>query len=141
MIKMMKQLALVACLLCAACVAGGTQVKESQLSQFHKGKTTVSEVVNALGDPNTNSLLPDGSRMLCYAYVQAAARPETFIPIVGAFVGGADSRSNTTCFQFADNGILKGYTSTSSKFGSGSNLASGVHGDTRTPNEPKQSQY
>ena len=122
----------------SACVAGGTQVKESQLSQFHKGKTTIREVVDALGDPNTNSLLPDGSRMLCYAYVQAAARPETFIPIVGAFVGGADSRSNTTCFQFAENGILKGYTSTSSKFGSGSNLASGVHGDTRTPNEPKQ---
>ncbi len=134
----MRKSLLIACLLCTACAAGGTQVKESQLRQFTKGKTTDREVVAALGDPNTNSLLPDGSRLICYTYMEMATRPETFIPIVGGFIGGADSHSNSTCFQFADNGVLKGYSANSSQIGAGSMFASGVHGDQRVKNEPRQ---
>jgi hypothetical protein len=120
-------LLLSACLLCSGCMAAGTQVQEAQLTQFHKGHTTTDQVTSALGDPNSNTILPDGSRLLCYTYVQATVRPETFIPIVGGFVGGADTHSNATCFQFAENGIMKGYTATTSQAGSGTMFASGVH--------------
>lgn len=123
-------------LICTACAAGGTQVKESQLSAFQKGKTTDQEVVATLGQPNVNSLLPDGARMMCYSYSQMAVRPQTFIPLVGGFIGGADMKSTSTCFQFAANGILKEYTTTASQIGSGSGLASGIQ-DSRVPNEPR----
>jgi hypothetical protein len=130
---------LLSAFLLSGCMAAGTQVKEAELTQFHKGHTTVDQVTSALGDPNSNALLPDGSRLLCYTYIQGTVRPETFIPIVGGFVGGADTHSNATCFQFADSGILKGYTSTSSQAGSGTMLASGVHHEGRVA-EPRQAE-
>lgn len=119
------------CLVCTSCMAAGTQVREDQLSQFHKGQTAERTVTANLGDPNSNSLLPDGSRLICYSYIQAAARPESFIPVVGAFVGGADMHSNNTCFQFAENGVLKDYMSSSTQAGAGSMFASGVHSEGR----------
>jgi hypothetical protein len=125
------------CLCCTACVAAGTQVRENQLSQFHKGRSTEADVEAALGAPNQNMLLPDGSRMICYTYVRSTSRPENFIPYVGAFVGGMDTHSNSTCFQFADNGLLKGYTCNSTQSGAGYGLEAGS-GMARVPSEPKQ---
>lgn len=127
-----------ACLSLPACAAGGTQVKESQLSQFRKDVTTDQEVISALGQPNTNTLQFDGSRMMCYTYSQMAVRPQTFIPIVGGFIGGADMKMNTACLQFTPKGVLKDFTTTSSQIGSGGGLASGVGNNGRVANEPKQ---
>lgn len=122
---MRKLIAAGLCLMLMGCVASGTQVKESQLAQFKQGKTTYDDVVARLGPPNSSSLLPDGSRVIVYTYVQAAARPETFIPIVGGLVGGADVHSNMVMFQFTSAGILKSYSSNTTQIGSGTNLEAG----------------
>ncbi|HVP86084.1 MAG TPA: hypothetical protein VMS78_15290 [Rhizomicrobium sp.] len=119
---------LLCALLCAAlmgCVASGTQVKEQQLSQFKAGETTYQQVIGTLGPPNSSSLMPDGTRMIAYTYVQAAARPESFIPIVGPFVGGADVHSNMVMFRFNADGKLMDFTSTATQVGSGRNLEAG----------------
>lgn len=116
-------------LLCASlmgCMASGTQVKEQQLSQFKAGETTYSQVVSTLGQPNSNSLLPDGSRMIAYTYVQAAARPESFIPIVGPLVGGADVHSNMVMFRFDVAGKLMNFSSTATQVGAGQNISAGA---------------
>lgn len=116
-------------MLCAdlmGCVASGTQVKERQLSQFKAGETTYSQVVSDLGPPNSNSLLPDGTRLIAYTYVQAAARPESFIPIIGPFVGGADVHSNMVTFRFDADGKLMTYSSTATQVGAGQNLEAGA---------------
>ncbi len=118
--------ALAACLLCTACMTAGTQVGPGQLAQFQKGKTTEREIVSALGEPNSKSVTSDGTSVICYTYVHAAARPETFIPLVGAFVG-ADSRSDSTCFQFSQ-GVLESSSTNTSKFTSGTMLVS-THSD------------
>ena len=126
-----------AILLLTACAATGTQVKESQLQEFKKGKTTLQEVTAQLGTPNTNIAMSDGSRMACYIYAKASARPESFIPYVGAFVGGTDTVSNTVCMTFDKNEKLQSYTASSSQSGSGYGLEAGSPNSRRA--EPKES--
>lgn len=125
------------CLVLMGCVASGTQVKEQQLSQFKAGETTYAQVVATLGPPNSNTLLPDGTRMIAYTYVQAAARPESFIPIVGPLVGGADARSNMVMLHFDSDGKLLTYSSTATQVGSGQNLSAGA--SPARNDEPKSS--
>lgn len=96
----------------------GVEVRPDQTADFRNGVTTRQEVVARLGNPTTQATLPDGSTMLVYAFSAAQARPASFIPIVGAFAGGADARSSMVSFQFAPDGLLKSSSSTSSQSGS-----------------------
>ncbi len=54
---------------------------------------------------------------MSYAFVEAAARPETYIPIAGAFIGGADARSSIVTFSFDGRGVLVDYTIATSQTG------------------------
>lgn len=114
------------------CVSGGVKVEERQLSSFEKGRTTYMQVVGQLGAPNASTLMPDGRRVIVYSYVQAQARPESFIPIVGAFVGGADSRSNMVSLVFTRDGVLESYSSSEAQYGMSTGLASGNGFEGRT---------
>jgi outer membrane protein assembly factor BamE (lipoprotein component of BamABCDE complex) len=132
---------ILALLLTTGCMATGTQVKEEQLAQFKKGKSTVQDVTDKLGAPNTVVTNSDGTKQACYSYMQAVARPESYIPFVGGLVGGADTKVNTVCLLFNDNGILKSYTSSASQMGTGMGFESGTTTTTnRVPSEPKQSE-
>ena len=102
-----------------ACVSAGVKVDQSKLAEFHKGKTTYQEVVQELGKPNQTSITEDGSKTAIYMYHSAQARPENFIPIVGAFVGGADAEHSTVIMRFDKNGILKSYNSLQGSTGAG----------------------
>jgi outer membrane protein assembly factor BamE (lipoprotein component of BamABCDE complex) len=110
-----------AALLCAAlagCMSTGVEVRPDQTADFRNGVTTRADVLARLGAPTTQATLPDGSTMLVYAFSAAQARPASFIPIVGAFAGGADARSSMASFQFAPDGVLKSSSSSSSQSGS-----------------------
>lgn len=102
----------------AGCMSTGVEVSQDQTSSFKTGTTTQQEVVARLGAPTSRTSLPDGSSMMVYSFAAAQARPASFIPIVGAFVGGADSRSSMVMFQFAPNGTLKSTTRSDSAMGS-----------------------
>jgi hypothetical protein len=127
----------ISCLSLTACFAAGKQVTEEQLAQFVKGKSTKGEVLAKLGQPNSNSVLPDGSRYICYSYTQVTTRPESFIPVVGAFVGGADTMFNYVCMAFDRSDILQSFTATASQSGSGRGFESGTS-PKRIENEPQQ---
>lgn len=136
----MKRLAFVVVLagLLAGCAASGVQVKEEQLSQFEKGKTTIPQVVAALGQPSHQMLMPNGSRMLIYSYAQVQTRPETFIPFVGAFVGGADMKTNSATLMFDQAGVLQSVSASSGATGTGMGLSSGTGAPERVPQQPRQ---
>lgn len=104
---------------------------------FEVGKTTYQDVVRKLGEPTQRMVSADGSKQAFYMYVEAQARPETFIPIVGAFVGGSDARSNSASFFFDKNDILTDYRSSSGAMGMGMGLSAG-HVEGRIPDQPKQ---
>jgi outer membrane protein assembly factor BamE (lipoprotein component of BamABCDE complex) len=106
-----------------ACATSGTQIDPAKVASFQRGRTTVSEVQSALGAPNGTSLLPDGSRVMVYTYVHAHARPETFIPIIGGFVGGADAQAQSVSFFFGPDGVLRSGSSYQSQSRTGMGLS------------------
>jgi hypothetical protein len=107
----------------SGCTTVGREVTEAQLTGFEKGKTTQSEVIAKLGQPNSTMLMPNGQRSISYVFAHAQARPESFIPIVGGFVGGADSRTTVATFIFNADGTLDTYTHIQSNSGAGYGLS------------------
>lgn len=110
----------------AGCAASGVKVTDEQVAGLKKGETTKAEVISAFGSPNMQMRLADGTSMVIYSHVEVAVRPATFIPIVGAFAGGADSRSNSMTLRFDASDRLIDTTSMSSAYGSGNGLAAGT---------------
>ena len=124
---MKKIFALFSAILLAACVSTGREVKSDQLSQFTKGKSTIADVTAALGQPTSTSITSDGNKTLNYMFAHSQARPESFIPLVGAFVGGADYRSSFVTFNFDNHGVLVNYAQSESNGGVGTGLSSGTY--------------
>jgi outer membrane protein assembly factor BamE (lipoprotein component of BamABCDE complex) len=124
-------------LLLAGCAATGVQVKPEQLSKFERGKTTYQEVVASLGKPNFTSMTADGARTATYFYAESSVQAATFIPIVGAFAGGADTRSNSVMMTFDRHGVLQNYTSSEGAMGTGTGFSAGTSVE-RVQNQPRQ---
>ncbi|MBP6013481.1 MAG: hypothetical protein KBA31_14745 [Alphaproteobacteria bacterium] len=122
----------------SGCTSTGVQVDESALTSFEKGTTTISDVIARLGKPTSNILLNTGQRIIGYTYIQAQARPESFIPIIGPLVGGADSHFSNVSLTFDQNGVLQSYASTQSQFGSANGVASGAATDDRVQDQPRK---
>jgi outer membrane protein assembly factor BamE (lipoprotein component of BamABCDE complex) len=90
-----------------ACVStGGTQIDESKLQSFQKGKTTYAEVVAALGSPLSDTRSSSGERSVTYSYTRVQGSAANFIPVVGAFTQSNDSQSKTWIFNFDKHDIL-----------------------------------
>jgi transposase-like protein len=109
-------------LVLAGCVSSGVKVDQSKLLNLHKGETTYAEATKLLGKPSSVSVNENGDKTAIYMYYSSQARPETFIPYVGAFVGGADSESTMTMLQFDGNDILQHYSSNQGAMGTGTGL-------------------
>ena len=110
-------------LMLAGCVSAGTPIDPAKLATLERGRTTLTEAQAALGPPNGVSVLSDGSRVLVYTYVHAQARPETFIPYIGAFIGGADTQSQSVALIFGPDGLLRSGSSHGTQVGASMGLA------------------
>jgi hypothetical protein len=117
--------AFLAAVIVGACSASGVQVTEQQAQSFQVGKSTYGDVVSQLGDPTTSMVDSTGSRIVTYSYSAASARPQNFIPYIGPYISGYDSKSSAVTFTFDSRGVLKGSTSTQNQMGTGTNLAAG----------------
>ncbi len=109
--------ALMACLGlgAAGCASTGVRVTDDQLAGLHKGETTVDQAVAALGAPTTRMQMPDGRVSLHYVYAESKVHAATFIPIVGAFAGGSDTKSSLAILQFGPDGKLLSVTTSQSQ--------------------------
>jgi outer membrane protein assembly factor BamE (lipoprotein component of BamABCDE complex) len=117
--------ALLAAAILAACAASGVQVSEQQAQSFQVGKSTYADVVGQLGDPTSSVADSTGSRVVTYSYSAAQSRPQNFIPYIGPYISGYDTKSSAVTFTFDSRGVLKGSTSTQNQMGTGTNLAAG----------------
>lgn len=133
---MKKIAAIVAALILAGCASSGVRVTDEQMAQFHEGQTTKQEVIAALGQPTTTMRNADGTTLLMYTYSEARTRGSTFIPIVGAFVGGVDTRSNNVMLTFDQQGVLKTTSSSSSQYGTATGIA--VDGGAPVTDQPRK---
>ena len=118
-------------LILAGCAASGTQVSEQAATQFKEGETRESEIIAKLGQPTSVSLI-NGKRMLGYAGTQVKVKGATFIPIVGGFIGGADSKFTVATYQIDSDGVLEKIMYTSA--GSGTRM--GTNPSEMTAREP-----
>jgi outer membrane protein assembly factor BamE (lipoprotein component of BamABCDE complex) len=71
----------------------GTEVTDSQLGNFKKGKTRQSDVIAAVGQPSQKSM-HKGREVWTYDFTLVAAMP------------WAKNRSEATVFEFDDKGVL-----------------------------------
>jgi len=125
--------------LIGGCVSAGREVTQKDMAGIEKGKTTTVDVKSRLGKPNSQTIDSEGRQIYTYFFIHSQARPESFIPIVGAFVGGADTRNSYTTFIFDSEGILQSYTQSEGGIGAGQNMSStGYQAEDRQ--EPKASQ-
>ncbi len=105
--------ALLASLALAACSTSGTKIDQSQTQSFVVGQTTVADVENKLGQPQSQSHTSDGLTTLIYSYSHFQSHPENFIPFAGAFVGGHDAEHQSEILVFGANGKLLSMTQSS----------------------------
>ena len=109
-----------------ACMSMGTKVDQDKLARFEKGKTTYAEVIQQLGKPTQSTLNSDGSRIVVYTYVQSQAKAANFIPIVGAFTGGADTENTSVMLNFDKDSVLTNYSATQGSSSMGTGINSGA---------------
>src|SRR6266850_1549897 len=84
----------------SGCAASGVQVTEQQAQGFQVGRSTYAEVVAALGDPTTVNSSSKGDRTAVYSYSAISSRPQNFIPYIGPWVSGYDTKSSAVTFVF-----------------------------------------
>lgn len=98
------------------CAASGTQITQGAALQFKEGVSTEAQIVSALGRPTTTSI-SSGMKFIMYSGMQYQVKGATFIPIIGAFAGGADYNMTMAMYQIGPDGILQKITYTESGTG------------------------
>jgi len=90
----------------AGCGSQGVMVSEEKTQEFKEGVTTEQEIRQKLGPPSTVESSKKG-KVLIYEGGKLKYKAETFIPVVGIFAGGADTKSSKVIFQIGTDGKLK----------------------------------
>ncbi|WP_419307278.1 outer membrane protein assembly factor BamE domain-containing protein [Chromohalobacter israelensis] len=116
-----KILSILVCLSVVGCASYGKKIDANTIKQIEKGKTTEAQIVAMLGSPMSVGVTPDGEKILMYMYTKSQAKASTFIPVVGAFVGGADTKTQTLQIWIDENGVVStyAYNNTGSKLNTG----------------------
>ncbi len=107
------------------CATAGVKIDQQQAAAFQPGIATYADIIAKFGKPSRETMMGNGSRTVAYVYVRSTARPQSFIPVVGAFVGGADQETSSVAFRFAPDGKLIDHTTSSGQIGVGTGLAGG----------------
>jgi outer membrane protein assembly factor BamE (lipoprotein component of BamABCDE complex) len=84
----------------------GTELSKEQVSQVRRGMSR-PQVERILGAPN--NAVPDGQggMIFYYTFTNSKVRGSSYIPVVGAFAGGADTQQKNVTVYFDRNGRVK----------------------------------
>ena len=93
----------------AGCASSGNELDRAKLDQVEKGVTTRAEFERLLGPPNGVGMAGSGDRLLHYHFMEAKAKGVSFIPVVGPWVGGADTRTQNLQVRVDSEGIVQDY--------------------------------
>ncbi|HAW0405093.1 TPA: hypothetical protein JLJ34_000045 [Escherichia coli] len=89
----------------SGCSTSGNQnlkneTPQSLQSKIIKNKTTKTELLTKLGEPDTRTILDDGNEQWRYFMYNNQLNATTFIPVVGLFTGGSQTQSKTLEIDF-----------------------------------------
>lgn len=105
----MKIPALILSLALAGCGSAGTEVTRAKAATVIKGKSTRADVIASLGEPNSLTRDSSGRETLHYAYARSTVKPATFIPFIGAFAGGVDTKTSAFDVKLNPQGVVEEY--------------------------------
>jgi outer membrane protein assembly factor BamE (lipoprotein component of BamABCDE complex) len=91
--------------LLSGCSTSGNQnlkneTPQSLQSKIIKNKTTKTELIAKLGEPDTRTTLDDGNEQWRYFMYNNQFNASTFIPVVGLLTGGSQIQSKTLEIEF-----------------------------------------
>ena len=111
--------------LVAGCVSYGRKIDQSKVAQIKVGSTTRSQVIQLIGSPDQMTTTSSGAVMFNYMFVRATATGATYIPVVGAFAGGANVQNQSVMVAFT-NDVVSALTASygGNESGMGANAAS-----------------
>lgn len=101
-------LTITAALLCG-CASVGNNFDSRKLSEVKKGETTEPQLVALFGQPAQRGINEDGVVKLTWIYTELTTKGATFIPVVGMFAGGADTKTKTLIVRLDSAGKVAGY--------------------------------
>ena len=108
---MKKTLCLLALLTLAGCATVGRKLDPAKIDQIKKGETTREQVLKLIGSPDQMTRDGGGNVTFTYMYLRATTKPESFIPVVGSFVGGVNMQNQTLMLTFDPQGVVKDFVS------------------------------
>ena len=124
-------------ILLVACASSGVLVNPAQLKAFKKGETTVAEVTAKLGKPTTMSTQMDGTTTIQYIHTITETKPESLIPYIGPFFGGANTiHTKMTTLVFDKDGKLADYSTSQSVTGARPGFPAGSEIQKKTDQPP-----
>ena len=91
------------------CMSSGKKIEQSKVDKLQKGVTTRAQLEQEMGPPDEVFPQENGKRMLVYRYLSAKAKGTSFIPIVGMFAGGSDTRRQTFTVIVDKGGIVEDF--------------------------------
>lgn len=118
-------LALLAACALAGCMSSGVKVDQSKVSSLKAGVTKCAEAIALLGSPTNSSIDSNGTRTYMYTYVQMQMNAANFIPVVGYFVGGANTENSNFIMTCDAKGTLVSYHSSQGGNDIGTGLVNG----------------
>lgn len=91
--------------------AGSPKVKDQNLlAKISKGVTTQDEILAMYGKPQVKKTKENGLEVWEYHYVQTEVTAVTFVPVVGLFAGGANSKVDGIEVEFNADKVVNNYT-------------------------------
>lgn len=98
--------------LLSGCSTSGNQnlkneTPQSLQSKIIKNKTTKTELLTKLGEPDTRTTLDDGNEQWRYFMYNNQSNASTFIPVVGLLTGGSQTQSRTLEIDFNGETVSK----------------------------------
>jgi outer membrane protein assembly factor BamE (lipoprotein component of BamABCDE complex) len=98
---------LIIALILVGCASVGHKLDQEAINKIKKGETTKKDVVCLIGSPDRVTNMGNGDTYWTYSYARATAKPTSFIPIVGAFAGGANVQSQMLMLTFGPDNIVR----------------------------------
>ncbi|MED8691591.1 hypothetical protein RCN26_00815 [Escherichia marmotae] len=83
------------------------ETSQSLQSKIIKNKTTKSEIITALGEPETKTTLDSGNDEWTYSMDNNQFDATTFIPVIGLLTGGSQTQAKTLEIEFKGETVSK----------------------------------
>ncbi len=104
------------------CASVGRKIDATKVDQIKKGESTQADVRALVGAPDNVTRDGTGRTTWGYFFARSSVKGQSFIPIIGGFVGGANTQTQTLIVTFGPDGKVENFIDSHGGMESGSNL-------------------